>query len=250
MLPLFEQGTLANAFNYDLGSEGVPGGGLNPFLGMIANSTIGKTRLNVFQCPSDRVITFFINPQYGGPLFSTFPFSKGNYATSWGNTSWGQGFRGALAANYLQSAFGHDMQISLARITDGTSNTVFLGEVLQGATYDVRGLMWSSVPGGASFMTRFTPNGYQDIYNLVNGGDWLNNKPTYFCTPEPVLGLPCFPSAGDSDAFAGARSHHPGGINCTMGDGSVRFIKSTIDRRIWVGLNTIASGEVISADSY
>jgi prepilin-type N-terminal cleavage/methylation domain-containing protein/prepilin-type processing-associated H-X9-DG protein len=250
MLPMFEQGTLANAFNFDLGSEGIPGPGLNNFLGLIANTTVAATKLAVFQCPSDREIVFHINPAYGGPFFAAFPFTKGNYAVSWGNTSWGQGFRGALAAQYLQSAFGHNMNLRFASITDGTSNTVFIGEVLQGAQFDVRGVMWSSVPGGASFMTRFTPNGLRDFYGRINGGDWLNNRPTFFCTSEPVMQLPCFPSASDNDAFAGARSRHPGGINVMMGDGSVRFIKNSIHHPTWLALNTIASGEVLSADSY
>jgi prepilin-type processing-associated H-X9-DG protein len=142
------------------------------------------------------------------------------------------------------------MNINMAAIVDGSSNTVFLAEVLQGAQYDVRGMMWSSIPGGASFMTRFTPNSFNDFFNLVNGGDYLNNAPTLFCTPEPVLGLPCFPSASDRDAFAGARSRHPGGINVTMGDGSVRFVKTTISAPIWIAINTINGGETISADSY
>jgi prepilin-type N-terminal cleavage/methylation domain-containing protein/prepilin-type processing-associated H-X9-DG protein len=247
MLPFFEQGTLGNAYNFSLGAEGPTATG---FLGVWANSTVGGTKLQVFQCPSDRIITFNINPNYGGPAFAAINFTKGNYAVSWGNTGWGQNFGGTYTAQYMQSAFGHKMSISMASITDGTSNTVFTGEVCQGAQYDVRGMMWSSVPGGASFMTRFTPNAFNDYLNVVNGGDYLNNKPTYFCIPEPVLGLPCFPSASDSNAFASARSRHPGGINVNMGDGSVRFLKNTISPFIWIGLNTIASGEVISADSY
>src|SRR3954451_14685922 len=51
MLPLFEQGALANAFNYALGAEGPTATG---FFGVIANATVGTTKLAVFQCPSDR----------------------------------------------------------------------------------------------------------------------------------------------------------------------------------------------------
>ena len=191
-----------------------------------------------------------VNPGYGGPVLSTFPITKGNYAVSWGNAAWGQGFGGTKTASYIQSAFGHRMNIGLASITDGTSNTVFVGEVLQGAQYDVRGLMWSSIPGGASFMTRFAPNAFNDYLGTNSGGDFLNNAPTLFCTPEPVLGLPCTPGAGDSDAFAGARSRHAGGINVLMGDGSVRFLKNSINAPIWIALNTIGGGEVLSSDSY
>jgi hypothetical protein len=34
------------------------------------------------------------------------------------------------------------------------------------------------------------------------------------------------------------------------GDGSVKFIKNSISHPIWIALNTIGSGEVISADAY
>ena len=47
-----------------------------------------------------------------------------------------------------------------------------------------------------------------------------------------------------------ARSYHPGGVNALLGDGSVRFVKSTIDGNTWRALGTIAGGEVISSDSY
>ena len=93
----------------------------------------------------------------------------------------------------------------------------------------------------------FTPNGLKDYLNLTNGGDWLNNDPGLFCVSEPAQQLPCTPQAGDNDAFAGARSRHPGGINVCLGDGSVRFIKNTINHLIWIGVNSISGGEVISS---
>jgi prepilin-type processing-associated H-X9-DG protein len=47
-----------------------------------------------------------------------------------------------------------------------------------------------------------------------------------------------------------ARSYHPGGVNALFADGSVHFIKSSIDGNTWRALGTIAGGEVISADAY
>ena len=47
-----------------------------------------------------------------------------------------------------------------------------------------------------------------------------------------------------------ARSYHPGGVNALFADGSVRFIKCTIDGNTWRALGTIRGGEVISGDSY
>jgi prepilin-type N-terminal cleavage/methylation domain-containing protein/prepilin-type processing-associated H-X9-DG protein len=250
MLPMMEQTPLANSFNFTLGSEGYYGAGLAVAAGFFANSTVAGTKISSFQCPSDRENQFQINTNYQGGLLSGPIFTKGNYAVSWGNTNWGAQYATNLSGQYLKSAFGHDGRISVASVTDGTSNTVFVGEVLQGSLNDIRGVMWSSVSGGSSFMTRFTPNAFNDYLNITSGGDYLDNDPGLFCTSEPVLQLPCFAGASDNSAFAGARSRHAGGINVGLGDGSVRFVKNSISPQIWIGINTISGGEVISADSY
>ena len=89
-----------------------------------------------------------------------------------------------------------------------------------------------------------------DYLNIQVGGDFLNNAPGLFCVNQPGMGLPCTPGASDTGAFAGSRSRHAGGVNVGMGDGSVRFVKSTISALTWIGINSISGGEVISADAY
>ena len=48
----------------------------------------------------------------------------------------------------------------------------------------------------------------------------------------------------------GAQSFHPGGVNVGFSDGSVKFIKDTINLPTWWALGSRAEGEVVSADSY
>jgi len=48
----------------------------------------------------------------------------------------------------------------------------------------------------------------------------------------------------------GFQSQHPGGMNVSLADGSVRFLKLTVNQLIYRGLSTRAMGEVISSDSY
>jgi hypothetical protein len=48
----------------------------------------------------------------------------------------------------------------------------------------------------------------------------------------------------------GAGSSHPGGFNASMGDGAVRFIRNTIDPKVFRALITRASGEVIGAGDF
>jgi prepilin-type N-terminal cleavage/methylation domain-containing protein/prepilin-type processing-associated H-X9-DG protein len=255
LLSQVEQGTLYNALNFTLGMEGP----LAPLpLGFFANSSIALTKVAIFQCPSDRNQLFQITPLYAGGALSGPIITKGNYAVSFGNTYWGQDT--PATANYpmkdpitglvpvfQKSAFGH-YTIRFASVTDGLSNTIFLAEVLQGDQFDVRGLLWSSIPGGGSFFSRMPPNNPVDYYQTGYFGDQLNQ--TIFCVNNPGQDLPCTGGAGDQGAYAGSRSRHPGGINVLMGDGSVRFVKNTVNMPTWIALNTIMGNEVISADQY
>jgi len=48
----------------------------------------------------------------------------------------------------------------------------------------------------------------------------------------------------------GASSYHPGGVNVGFLDGSVKFVKDSVDLATWGAIATKAGGEVVSADSY
>ena len=47
-----------------------------------------------------------------------------------------------------------------------------------------------------------------------------------------------------------ASSYHPGGVNALMADGSVRFVKGTINGLTWRALGTVGGGEIIGQDAY
>ena len=46
------------------------------------------------------------------------------------------------------------------------------------------------------------------------------------------------------------RSLHPGGANFAFADGSVKFIKNSVNYATYMGLGTRAAGEILSADAY
>ncbi len=52
-------------------------------------------------------------------------------------------------------------------------------------------------------------------------------------------------ASDDESGQISARSYHPGGVNCLLGDGSVRFVSDSIDLGLWRALATIAGSEVI-----
>jgi len=60
----------------------------------------------------------------------------------------------------------------------------------------------------------------------------------------------CAKGGGTEANFSNAESYHSGGVNCLLGDGSVKFIKDSTNQRIWWSLGTCAGGEIIDASSY
>jgi prepilin-type N-terminal cleavage/methylation domain-containing protein/prepilin-type processing-associated H-X9-DG protein len=283
MLPFIEQGPLYNAFNASIGIEGPM------LLGFIANSTVTITRIQSFQCPSDtpQVISYAAFNAASFGQIPNFPWSptKGNYGVNWGNTDYGQASPNTSShfksnpGLHLQSPFGIKADASgpalvrVASVTDGLSNTQFVSEILQGASDDIRGTIWVDNPGAGSYMTRFTPNGYQDYVPLLQPwasaginvvGDNMDNLPTFvgsspgtspptpgsLCDSMPAQQLACYNQGDEGGEFTGSRSRHPGGVNTLFGDGSVHFMKNSISALTWIQLGSISGGEVISSDSY
>ena len=75
-------------------------------------------------------------------------------------------------------------------------------------------------------------------------------SPGSLCDSQPGQQLGCYNQGSEGSEFAGSRSRHPGGVNTLFGDGSVHFMKNTINALTWVQLGSINGGEVISSDQY
>ncbi len=98
------------------------------------------------------------------------------------------------------------------------------------------------------------------------GAQWLlsadfataNNAYTHFMTPNSIscAGTPDASTYISNATWGGigaaitATSNHPGGVQVAFGDGSVKFIKDSINPATWWALGTRAGKEVISADAY
>src|SRR5690606_30463134 len=58
-----------------------------------------------------------------------------------------------------------------------------------------------------------------------------------------------FPGLGGAQGVIPPTSNHSGGVNVTLADGSVKFIKDSINEQTWRALGTRAGNEVISSDA-
>ena len=285
MLPYLEQGPLYNAFNASIGIEGpaVLGFVVNSTVmtSKIASFQCPSDNIQGFSMAALSKATFGAIPAY------PWSFQKGNYGVNWGNLDFGQGVISPILTRnlFMQSPFGiaptglGPITIRYASFTDGSSTTHVVAELLQVAPDDIRGTIWNSHAGSGSYMTRFAPNGYRDLlpiwlslYNPgalagISGALSLDNydnigslfanagpgasppNPGSFCDSQPGQMLGCNDQTL-SGGYAGARSRHAAGVECLFGDGSVHFIKNSINGATWIALGSISGGEVISSDQY
>jgi prepilin-type N-terminal cleavage/methylation domain-containing protein/prepilin-type processing-associated H-X9-DG protein len=166
--------------------------------------------------------------------------------------------------NGIGSRMGVGKGVRIGDITDGTTNTVLYSEILSwniadgrtssshpaGMNRDVRGAMLIPMAGGNIFMTNFPPNskGTDQMPSCHVGQNNAADIPPSH--PMFCRRMGNYSSSHLGQYWAAARSSHPGGVNAAMADGSVRFVKDSINRNIWIALGTRAGAEVISSDSY
>jgi prepilin-type processing-associated H-X9-DG protein len=77
--------------------------------------------------------------------------------------------------------------------------------------------------------------------------DWMYST---YCQYPYQQNPPCKQNITAYQFFNTARSRHPGGVNSQMGDGSVKFIKDSVNVNTWRALGSSQGGEVISADAF
>jgi prepilin-type N-terminal cleavage/methylation domain-containing protein/prepilin-type processing-associated H-X9-DG protein len=130
---------------------------------------------------------------------------------------------------------GSQTPTSINDTTDGTSNSIIVGEILPVAAADAN--FWN-FNGATAGMT--VPLGW-------NSNSFPANDPTCLSQwQNSTAPLGCRFSA----AAKGFVSMHPGGANFGFADGSVHFLKKTINLITYCALGSRAGGEVVSSGSY
>ena len=231
MLPYMEQNSL-----YTMGIKNIEEGAV-PWSDGTQYATCHMVQ--GFLCPSD-----------GGGKTTDGTRGRTNYHLNRGditlNWDWDE-FRGAFSN-------GAKHVMSLADLTDGTTNTAFFSECVVGTTQNEQ-----KVKGGQVILPNFN-NGHStswanfyftpsvcaaargtdgDIagnYSVVTVGDQLlgqrwgdaHQPYTLFYTILPPNAPTCC-VGNENCVVTTASSYHSGGVNCCMGDGSVRFVSDTID---------------------
>ena len=177
--------------------------------------------LPIFVCPSDRGAGVYT-------MVSDLGLAMGQAATNSYAASYGSGLRIALEPDRGNGLFFRNSQVRLADITDGSSNTLAIGER---AALFTRA-PWAGAPcEGTLHITPGAPTDSTAVGDsptqplAQTGSHTLNDRsadPDNFFTPHPAAGPFLF------------------------ADGSVRGVRTQIDPAVFQALSTRAGGEVVS----
>ncbi|QDT24831.1 Type II secretion system protein G precursor [Gimesia panareensis] len=184
------------------------------------NQEVRSLRLQVFRCPSDPM---------DNPLRSRSENGLELYQTNYGAC-----YNGSEAPldNKNNGVMFLNSSIRYDQITDGSSNTIFIGELY----YDENSLGWLS---GTSASIRNTGS---LNYGKAQGG--------FYGSPRTKTGQ----SGEDSDEkpeidpllkMGGFGSFHVGGAHFAFGDGRVIFISENIDAPLFQQMGNRADGKLM-----
>jgi prepilin-type N-terminal cleavage/methylation domain-containing protein/prepilin-type processing-associated H-X9-DG protein len=283
LLPYLEQRIAFNAINWSYGARWSDGDTIyanrNPPDGAgggadsIPQMTVLTMQIKTFLCPSD------INPGSSGVFLvdgRNRLVGASNYAC---NIGLNRRIDGGIAdrswmlngPNYVASSWDKTVSqtSTMSTFTDGTSNTAIFSEWIKG----------EAVPTGRAH------NGLGEVYNLGQNSNFYPTDVQFMelCNTVPITSanqqwqwkgewwgygatmiyshtqLPNRTSCVYHDinqdtrgtiTMVSASSNHPGGVNVLFMDGSVRFVKNSVNFRPWYAIATPHKNEAVSSDSF
>jgi prepilin-type N-terminal cleavage/methylation domain-containing protein/prepilin-type processing-associated H-X9-DG protein len=284
LLPYMEQQAAYNAINWAFGARWTDGSnvgyaGANPpdidaaggGYGMV-QFTVLCMQINSFLCPSDSnpgaTGRYTVNGQTRTVGSSNYPYNIGlnRRLTGGKDKSWRINGPQYLCGTWDGAMVGGT--VTLSTFQDGTSNTAIFSEWVKssgggpGGVKDGLGPVYKSNVGTGDFNTdieilRATQNTLCNVttQSWTWKGEWwaYGNTMKYSHTLTPNrLALEYNDQNRDErgTSLVPASSLHPGGVNVLFMDGSVKFIKSTVNPVAWYAIATPNYGEVVSADSF
>lgn len=222
--------------------------------------------VKTFQCPSE-----------SAPSTSSNQVARKSYAMVTGDSHnpGSQNGRGAFLRQPNCGSTKETYGPTIQGMRDGSSNTLLVTEIRQGGS-------WANQLGRLGLSTSQIPNDCRATFNTATrsyttpastygqGARWGDGR-SFYSEVNTIL-PPNAPSCyirtdwdGDN-GFYTAGSYHSGGVNAVFGDGSVRFIRDTIDAGnqaasadtasmpaaspygVWGALGTRNGGETVTLD--
>jgi prepilin-type N-terminal cleavage/methylation domain-containing protein/prepilin-type processing-associated H-X9-DG protein len=239
VMPFLEQGNLVAGYNMNVHWYQAP------------NLVMTQQKLKVFDCPSDRPGAMWTDQ-------SGYVSARANYLVCYGNLTWGgpgmvgtgRGVFGCSEASKYASNIFTPYQSTLVQISDGTSNTLLMSEVIvakqdnnQGGggnwqKGDFRGHIWHD-------STSSNPSHCPNVFMTINGpNSTVPDNALCGTIPNTDPLMPCA-NSGTTTRQNAARSRHTGGVNAIMCDGSTRFVQNAINLTAWHAMGSMDAGDIV-----
>ncbi len=224
LFPFIEQTNLYDQYNWNVNWD-------HP-----ANQPTIATHVSTFRCPSAPGGTRRLDTVRSGIQAATSDYAPIAGVANIVVTA------GYISNTNLRGAIVGQRWVRMTEITDGTSNTIFIGEDAG------RPAFWIS--SGQGPQNNNPGNGNLSVLNgRVMGAGWADIRSAIPLHTFRRDGLrvpgPCpINCTNNNEAF----SFHPGGIDTVFADGSVRFLNETISIATYAGLITRSGGEVVLVD--
>lgn len=221
-----------------------------------ANAPHVRTKLAVFLCPSATGGSdgFAVEKDsgdkvHGVPVTPNIFFGHSHYVTNAGvNQPWGrttpycidytvpEPIAGGLV-DIINGPFYRDSNATVAQVSDGLSNTAFLGEHSSFLSHKT----WVGVVPGADTCPRVDLYPWPSECNASSCLVGVHSGPDVHDHPQVIIHAPSNPFGHTDEMYS---EHTPPGGNVMFGDGSVRYISAFIDPFTWVALSTKDVGDV------
>jgi prepilin-type N-terminal cleavage/methylation domain-containing protein/prepilin-type processing-associated H-X9-DG protein len=224
LLPYIEQSTVANIYRMDLNFY-------DP-----ANGPAVALPLAIYSCPSAPAGRIDHLVDVNGNLTGTTGAEGDYFAPNSVDAFWWPPAQYALASDELEApAMTHSVPRSLARITDGTSNTLLVSELAGRPDQWILGVR-QQTNTNLRFSAWWGP---WASYNSCVYKTWSDDgqTPGGFCT------INCNNSWG-------IYAFHTAGANAVFVDGSVHFLSIGLNRDVFAALVTRAGAELIPGDAF
>lgn len=238
ILPYMEQSNLKSLYN-----DSKPWEQQSP--------TVATTIVPAYLCPSNT------GPQVDtNPILAAYPIGANiascNYLLSKGaEKEW------CFAPTTIGSGmFGINLRTNFSNLTDGSSNTLCVGEGATGNPWKVATAAAPNTPITTNGRVQQgwiahqpNPLGAQGLSGWTTGGNWgttvykLNKNPIIETLYDDADLGSC--NTNPNDQTSNFRSFHTGGAQFLLGDGSGRFISENIDASLYNYLGGKADGQVV-----